>query len=105
MRKLWFRPRARIVTLVYFNDAHSRTKEHVDSLIAYFLRRHWTHRARALECDVLRALAASFSLKPDLISRQAEIDRKAAAWLLSRNEDRRQAAERYRAGRLPRLDP
>jgi hypothetical protein len=105
MRKLWFRPRARIVTLVYFNDAHNRTKEQVDSLIAFFLRRHWTRKARALECDVLRALTASFSLKPDLISRQAEIDRKVASWLLSRDEDRRQAAERYRAGKLPRLDP
>ena len=105
MRKLWFRPRSRIVTLVYFNDAHTRSKEHVDSLIAFFLRRHWSRSGRALECDALRAITASFFAKPALISRQAEIDRKAAAWLRSRDEDRREAAQRYRASRLPRLDP
>ncbi|GLS19717.1 hypothetical protein GCM10007874_27340 [Labrys miyagiensis] len=105
MRKLWFRPRSRIVTLVYFNDAQNRTKEHVETLIAFFLRRHWTRSGRALECDALRAITASFSLKPDLVSRRAEIDRKVAAWLPSRDEDRREAAQRYRASTLPRLDP
>ena len=105
MRKLWFRPRSHIVTLVYFNDAHNRTKEHVERLIAFFLKAHWTRKGRALECDVLRAVTASFSLRPDLISRQAEIDRKVASWLRSRDEDRREAAQRYRASKLPRLDP
>ena len=94
-----------IVSLVYFNDAQNRTEDHVETLIAFFLRRHWTRKGRALECDALRAVAASFALKPALITRQAEIDRKVAAWLLSRDEDRREAAQRYRASKLPRLDP
>ena len=105
MRKLWFRPRSRVVTLVYFNDAQNRTKEHIETLIVFFLKRHWTRSGHALACDALRAITASLSLKPELISRQAEIDRKVAAWLASRDEDRREAAQRYQASRLPRLDP
>jgi hypothetical protein len=103
MRKPWFRSRSTIVTLVYFNDAHNRTKEHLDRLITYFLKSHWTRKGRDLECDVLRAIAASFTLRPDLVSRQAEIDRKVTSWLVSKDEDRREAAERYRASHFPRV--
>ena len=97
MRILWSRRRSYIVTLVYFNDAKFRTREHVDHLIAYFLRKHWTRKGRDLECDVLRAIAASFRERPELICKQIEIDRKIASWLLSQSEDRREAAMYYRA--------
>jgi hypothetical protein len=101
MRKLWFRPRSFIVTLVYFNTVESRTKDHVDCLVAFFLCRYWTPKARALEADVLRAITRTRAYRPDFVSRQREIDKKVMAWLLSKDEDRQDAAKRYHTQFLP----